>query len=433
MLKIFTLPNGIKVATYHIPAVKSIHIGMSVKGGSIVEEPEKNGIAHFMEHMLVQGSPSYQTAQVLSNHIESLAGRYGASTSRFVVHYYISVPFLKLDDALTITKETFFEPLFPEEAMEKERHAVLNELKQHLDSKWYKYSEFFRKKRYTQESILQYETIGKEEIITKLTRQDLIDYWKKYFIPSNMYLFVGGNFHYDDLMNKVTALFGTYPSTKVRDILPPLSNQDFTNRTIALRHDVEFQMNYIDLSFPGVASTAPIEDELMQQLALMILGQLRTSRLFRLLRYERGLVYGVYAESIQLQEAGLVSITSEVAPEHLDEVVSIMVSEVKRFIFAGPTQKELDFAKNFMSNQLLMAFDNPSTIQSWVEGEFLWRDKIRLPEESIAIIEKITTENINDLIKKKWDLSKLNLIIQGQLDESKENHNRFKTLVKPLA
>ncbi len=112
---------------------------MSVKGGSIVESPDKNGLAHFMEHMMVQGSPSFKDAQVLSNYIESMAGRYGASTSRFLVHYYISLPFSKLDNALQITKETFFEPSFPTEALEKERHAVFNELKQHNDSKWYKY------------------------------------------------------------------------------------------------------------------------------------------------------------------------------------------------------------------------------------------------------------------------------------------------------
>jgi len=72
MLNTLTLPNGLKVATYNLPSLKSIHLRISVKGGSLVENPDNNGVAHFMEHMLVQGIPSYETAEIFSRFIEGL-------------------------------------------------------------------------------------------------------------------------------------------------------------------------------------------------------------------------------------------------------------------------------------------------------------------------------------------------------------------------
>lgn len=432
MVTTFRLANGLQVAIYNMPTVKSLHIGMSVKGGSIIEKVSENGLAHYMEHMLVQGSPSFPTAQELSNFIESLAGRYGASTSKFLVHFFLSVPFSHLEDALKITSETFFEPLFPKAAMEKERHAVLNELKQHMDSKWYKYNEFVRHVRYASDSLLKREIIGKEKIIDKLTREDLVRYWQYSFSPENMYLFIGGNFDPAKLKELLNQYFGNQKTPESFIPLPKLDNTEMSNRRVALRHDDEFQMNYIDLSFPGINTFSAVKENQIQNIALLILGQLRTSRLFRLLRYEKGLVYGVYADDSLLLGTGLVSITSEVAPEHLDEVVTTIADETKKFIESGPTEDELAFAKHFLSNRWLMSFDNPSNIQGWVEGEFIWKDMIRLPEDYIEIVEKITVADTKQLMQEKWDLSKLNLIIQGPIKETAANEKKYTKMIENL-
>ncbi len=74
MLKTFKLTNGMQVATYNLPQLRSVYILSSVLGGSLEEPADKNGVAHFMEHMICQGTPSYQTVEELSVFIESLSG-----------------------------------------------------------------------------------------------------------------------------------------------------------------------------------------------------------------------------------------------------------------------------------------------------------------------------------------------------------------------
>src|SRR5687767_10339935 len=114
MLKTFTLKNGIKVATYNLPQLKSVHIRISAKGGVVTEKPSKNGVAHFMEHMLVQGIPSLPNVDEFSRYIESLAGTYGANTESTLVRFNLTIPFTHLETGLKIASEVFFEPLFPE-------------------------------------------------------------------------------------------------------------------------------------------------------------------------------------------------------------------------------------------------------------------------------------------------------------------------------
>lgn len=62
MLKIVTLKNGIKVATYNLPQLKSVFIQETIKAGSVLENEDSRGVAHFMEHVLVEGIPSYPTS-----------------------------------------------------------------------------------------------------------------------------------------------------------------------------------------------------------------------------------------------------------------------------------------------------------------------------------------------------------------------------------
>ena len=138
MLKQFELKNGLKVVTYSIPQMRSVFLAISVKGGSVFDSPETSGAAHFMEHILVQAIPSFPTVEQLSSFMESLAGGYNASTSFGNIRFNASAPAIYTDDLLKIAGEVFYEPLFKEDDIERERGAVLQEISQrkiHLDIK----------------------------------------------------------------------------------------------------------------------------------------------------------------------------------------------------------------------------------------------------------------------------------------------------------
>ena len=227
MVKTFTLSNGIKVVTYKMDQVKSIHMNVTIKGGSLVEEKSKNGVAHFMEHMLVQGIPSFPNVESLSTYVESLAGSYNAYTSQLTVSFIISLPFIHLEDAVKISSEVMYAPLFPENVLEKERKAVITEITQRKDSLGYKLGKEFKNVRFIENSEIQKEIGGSLETIQKITRQDLVNYWQEYFIPENTYIYIGGNFSEKKLKIFLETYFGKYKLTKKFKEYPILSKNDF--------------------------------------------------------------------------------------------------------------------------------------------------------------------------------------------------------------
>ena len=421
MLNTFTLKNGIKVATYRLPEVKSIYIQAEVKAGSLLETSENNGVAHFMEHMLCQGIPSLPNVEKFSSFIESLAGTYGAQTDPLTVNFHINLPFTKLETGIKIASEVIFEPLFVPEALEKERVAVTNEITQRMDSHFYKIGRFFKEVRYPKNHPLYLDTGGDLEVVKKVTIEDLQKYWKKYFLTSNTYLLVTGNFDETELKKLLEQYFEKVNKDSEVVKYPLVSNADFTNRTVALRNDSNLKTAYIDFSFPGFATTQfdKYSKELLgQSLLTIILGRLRNSRLFKLLRHQRGLVYGVSAGASGVPGITGIGISSESSLENLDEVVGLIANELASFVEKGMTEEELKFAKFFMENQWLMSFDHPSSIAFWISNELLWKNKIHLPEDSIKELKGIDNKFLLDLMNKHWDFGRLNLVVQGPIEES---------------
>ncbi|MGL5830859.1 MAG: M16 family metallopeptidase, partial [Candidatus Altimarinota bacterium] len=113
MLIHFELENGLKVAGYQIPTVKSVSLQLIVKGGASCDLEGKSGTAHLMEHMLLQGIPSLPNAEILTEYIESRAGYVNAYTSFDTVELILKMPFKYLEDVVKIAAEVFFQPLFP--------------------------------------------------------------------------------------------------------------------------------------------------------------------------------------------------------------------------------------------------------------------------------------------------------------------------------
>lgn len=432
MLKTLTLKNGIRVATYKLPDLKSLNLKITVKGGSILETNGKTGLAHFLEHMLVQGIPSLPTAEAMSEHIEGLAGNFNASTGESTINFWITLPGTKIEDAIKIASEVFFEPLFPEDAIEKERRAILEEVKQRMDSRGYKLGKFFRENRFKKGSLLTRSVGGKITDVKKITKKDMLAFWKKIFVPKNTYISICGSFDDENLKQLLTKYFEPYRETAKAPALPTFKTTELAGKKVAVRYDSKLKSNYIDLSFPSVTFGKPLLLRLEQGMLLSILTNLSRSRMFRLLRHQKGLVYGINASSYLTNELGYTVISSETSLENLEEVITLIIQELRAFAKNGPTEEELAKTKDFLGNRWLMSFDHPSSIAGWIDGDLVWEERINLPEDLIKAVEKTTVGDLVNLMKKHWDFSRVNLTIQGTTKNTKENIAKLTKIVNGL-
>lgn len=428
MLKTFTLPNGLKVATYSIPQMKSALLSISVKGGSICDQPTSSGAAHFMEHILCEGIPSYPNIELFSNFIESLAGSFNAYTYTDYISFIVNAPAVYLEELIKICSEVFFEPLFPEPAIEKERGAIIEEIRRKHSTTEYRLNKFFREVRYKvgHPFLLDNEDVG------TLQKKDILNYWSKYFFPKNTYLVMIGGFKNDRAQKLVESIFKGYSSDQSFSGYPNLTNDQLTPWVVKIRDDQELKTCSVDLSFPSISGEKPWQEHLPQSLIRTIMGQLNRSRLYNLLRQQMGLVYSITFGSTAYDNFGYAYISTQTALEKLVEVISLIVKEMIGFLSRGPTKEELDFAKHFLTNSVLMRYDHPTGVASRLENYLLWEDRIYSPEEYIAQVNKVTKQEIMDFMKKYWDFSKLNLTIQGPIKSSPANLRKFESLVADL-
>lgn len=429
MLKTFTLKNGLKVAQYSMPTIRSAFLTLAVKGGAIFDPDKKDGTGHFMEHLLVQGTPSFPTVESLSDYIEKLAGGYNASTSFQSIRFTINAPADHISDMIRISSEVFFSPLFADESIKRERTAIISEIRQRRDTLSYKNGDFFDEIRYKKGHLALRDIAGTVESVRKIKRDDLVAFWKELFFPSNTYLVVVGGFNAMEIESLTDKYFGEYTSQKQFSGFPNLTNNDLSDKMVAIREDKKLQSAYITISFPSVSDQVPLKDRVVQGTISNILGGLRSSRLYRLLRQQRGLVYHVSVGVSSYETFGFTYISSQVPKESVDEVLELIFKELSGFIKNGPTDEEVAFAKNYSINRNLMQFDHPSAIASWIEDDLMWEDQIYLPEEYVKIVQSVTREDIVDSIRKYWDLSKINLVIQGPIANSVKNKEKYSQMM----
>ena len=132
-VELTTLKNGLRVVSERMPSMKSAALGIWVGAGGRNERVEQNGIAHFLEHMAFKGTKS-RTALQIAEQIEDVGGYINAYTSREVTAYYARVLEADTKLALDVIADILRNPIFDAREIETERHVILQEIGQALDT-----------------------------------------------------------------------------------------------------------------------------------------------------------------------------------------------------------------------------------------------------------------------------------------------------------
>jgi predicted Zn-dependent peptidase len=432
MLINFELENGLKVAGYQIPTVKSVSLQLIVKGGASCDLKGKSGTAHLMEHMLLQGIPSLPNAEILTEYIESRAGYVNAYTSFDTVEFVLKMPFKYLEDVVKIAAEVFFQPLFPEDALEKERQVMLEEIYSNWQSTHDQIGRFFLKAKYAESSGLRKEVGGLPDDVKVLTMEDLKNYYQEIFKTNNTYFCIVGNFEAEQLKLLVEKYFGKIKTSGDFKGLEKYSDKDFSSEVLSFRKDTNLNSVFVDLSFGGLKRDLPVKDWMGQMMLMNVFANLHKSRLYNLLRYKEGLIYSISLSAVSMYGFGMSNIPFECSRNNLLKVLEIVVDNLIKFKAEGMTPAEFEYIRNYSIDNLLMQYDSPGGIMESLAQDLLWEDKIYAPEESVEIIRKLNLEEVNGLLKTYWDFSKINLTVQTGEDLTIEDRQSLEELIEKL-
>jgi len=406
-----TLPNGLTVVAVEMPHIHTMEISMFVRAGLRYETPQNNGISHFLEHMMFRGNKKYPNSIALNVEFENIGRDLRASTLGEYTQYGFSPHVSKLKKGLELFSEFFSSPTFP--GIELERGIILEEYLEELNEKGVNVDINNQACQLLYpDTPMAWPTIGTEETIKSIKTKMLRDYFNRHYVPGNMVLAFAGPINHENVFELSKKYFsglknGVEPFPKDHFIGSIQEKQETPGLHFQENSDSQIELQ---ICFRSCSYNDP--DFLVLALISRVFDDGFTSRLQRVLREERGLVYSVECRTTSMSDLGTIDFDVTMRPEKVVEVTNILLKEIKTFSKEGPTEKELAHIKKRYFFELDSELDDPYRQVVRYAFPHLYSKEMSLEEERV-LIESFTAEKILKVAEKVFEPKNLNLILVG--------------------
>ncbi|TKA98109.1 insulinase family protein [Cereibacter changlensis] len=382
-LRLDTLPNGFRIVTENMPGLKSASIGIWVTAGGRHERAEQNGIAHFLEHMAFKGTKK-RTALRIAEEIEDVGGYINAYTSREMTAYYARVLENDVGLALDVIADIVLNPVFDKKEIEVERHVILQEIGQALDTPDDIIFDWLQEVSYPDQPFGR-TILGPEERVAGFSRDDLTRFVAEHYGPDQMILAAAGGVDHDAILAQATELFGHLKPVG-QSLLQPASFLGGEKREVKELEQVHFA-----LAFESPNYRAP--DVYTAQVYATAMGGGMSSRLFQKIREERGLCYSIFAQSGAYEDTGQITIYAGTSAEEIGALTQLTIDELKRAT-GDMSEAEVNRARAQLKAGLLMGLESPSSRAERLARLLAIWGRVPDVDEAVAKIDAVTTSGV---------------------------------------
>jgi predicted Zn-dependent peptidase len=401
------LSNGLRIVTERMPHVRSVSVGAWIGSGSRLEKGAERGIAHFMEHMLFKGTAT-RSAEDIARVVDSVGGYLDAYTTKELVSYNTKVLDEHLPLAWDVLSDLILNPKFNEEDIEKEKQVILEELKMEMDNPEYVVHELFCKVVWKGHGLGQ-PIIGTKQTIQDFSREDLLAYHRRMYVPANIVVTAAGNLEHDRIVAMVEERFGALAPGK------PLGKQKAPDlQAPFLLKQKRTQQAHLYIGAPSEAVAHP--DRFGIYVLNTILGGGMSSRLFQNIRERQGLVYAVMSDLMTYRDNGLMAIYAGCSAESLPRVVASVMEEFRSLKEKLVDDEELSRSKEHMKGSLVLSLESTSSRMSNLARQQLNFGRFYTIEELLEGIEAVTAEQVRELANRSFVSEKLSVTALGKVD-----------------
>ncbi len=399
------LENGLTVVGEEVPSSLSVSVGVWVKVGSRDDPKDYPGLAHFLEHLLFKGTNSRDAAQI-SKEIDAVGGYINGATGKESTFYYADVPVDGLTVALDVLADLVQHPAFNRDELERERGVVLEEIRAHDDDPDQYSYDLFVSNLWKGGHPLSRPVLGSREMIEKVTAETIAEFHRRFYIPANMVVVGCGALNRERFVADVAQHFANAQSgSSLPNRTPPQINPG--------RNHHSREIGQVQLYFGLPGSTAADDDRFPLEVVNTVLGGGMSSRLFRLIREERGLAYAVTSSVTRYSDAGAWIIYAGTAPKNLNTVTDLMLTEIHRLRRKGISDDELALAKAKLRGHLVLGLETNSGRASRLGDAAVNGREILSPEELIRRVDAVAQDDIVRVLERFARLELVNLATIG--------------------
>jgi len=385
----WVLPNGLPIIVQedHSAPVASVQAWCAT--GSIDEDAHLGaGLSHILEHMLFKGTQTRSTNEIAQK-IQDVGGYINAYTSFDRTVFWIDVPKDGVATALDVLADAMMNSTLPPEEYRKEQEVIRREFAMGMDDPDRMAGLLLFATAY-QRHPYRFPVIGEIEIYNQLTQEQVMQYYKTRYVPNNLTFIVAGDVDAEKVRQQLTELFKPYPEQSLKPVFIPAEPPQLGLREV--HQEFPTELTHLEFAWHIPEITNP--DVPALDLLSTILGEGRSSRLYRRVREEAGLAFGISAFSYTPGDPGLFGIDATLDPKKRDaaeQLVLRIIDEVKQ---AGVTAEELTKAKKISLSHHLGALTTMRGQASDIGSNWFLTRNLNFSRDYLDAVQKVTLDDI---------------------------------------
>ena len=401
MLK-FRLKNGATVI-FEKNSSKSVAVEVMFKVGSNHENKSLAGAAHFLEHMLFEGTKKRKDSRTIANEIEKYGGEFNAYTTGDRTAFFIKIISKRLDIALDILSDMVANPMFDKKVIEKEKQVILKEINMvNDDSRSYQWI-LFHKTLFDMHPA-KYPTYGSIETVKSFDRNNVVGYYKSHYLPNNMIISVVGNA--SNVKEKIDKYFGKLKPGKLvkrAEVKEPVQAK--------IKKFVEKKKTFNSYMVLGYKTVPRMhKDSYALDVINAVLGRGQSGWMFNEIRNKRGLAYQVGVNTEHESDYGIFAVYTGLDKSKIEKAKEIILQQFKRL--GNLNRKDLEEAKTYIEgNHALQIEDNFHLADNLAVWETI--KDAKLADSYLKEVRKVTVDDVKKTAK-KYLTNKYTLVVIEQ-------------------
>jgi zinc protease len=385
----WVLENGLTIIVQedHSAPVASVQAWCAT--GSVYEDDHLGaGLSHILEHMLFKGTKTRST-NAIAQKVQDVGGYINAYTSFDRTVYWIDVPKAGVETAIDVLSDAMMNSTLPPEEYTKEQEVIRREFAMGFDDPDRMVSQLLFATAF-QKHPYRLPVIGDMQIYNQLTQEQVMQYYKTRYVPNNLTFVIVGDVDPTKVREQLTNFFKDYPERSLKPVYIPQEPPQLGRRDAHNEFPTELTRLALAWHVPEVTHPDVPALDLLSQ----ILGEGRSSRLYRKVREEAGLAFSIAAFSYTPGDPGMLGVDATVDPKNREAAEKLILEIVDQVKSGGVTAEELSKAKKTQLSQQLAQLTTVRGQASDVGGNWLLTRNLNFSRDYLESVQRVTLDDV---------------------------------------
>lgn len=403
-IKKFVLDNGLTILIHEDHHVLLDEIKLVVHGGSRMEDDQLAGISRLTARVWPK-STSHMPEEALDLAMEKRGGHLSSSSSHNTLEMNIEVLSEDLDFALNLLEDLVKNPSFSQNALDRERQTMLTELQERQDDIMDFSSRALLETFYVKNS-LHRDSWGSQETLSKIKRQDLLNFYHALMSANNMVISVFGNCQTDQVLSVLKRKFGSLNKGQVSIPLTP-ENPPVQTRVKELHMDKEEALLMMALPAPYLKD----KDRWAMEIISNVLGGGLGGKLFVKIREQLGEAYTTGTQYAPDLDTGTFILYVLTRGEKIDSVREIVIKELEDLRIHNLSQAELETSKSYLKGRHMRSLLTNEALASTADTNELYGLGYDFYQHFDEDIDAVTPDDVRRVADRYLDVHHAAVVI----------------------